>query len=633
MRARVLVVWAAMAAFVVWARLGGLIRVGFGQVAFQFPRRSIYTLALSPTIPLLAVAWVLLTAAAFAPTLRRALAKAAGRVSSRLPAALLLFLLGLSAWDARERWGCWFAAPLTAGLLAAAAAFSPRRVRFRVAWRVKRASRWLRAFSVRGGAWLVGAVSLPVLLAIRFLLYQNIPYTGDGASALFEAHLMAMGRLKLPSPEFPEFFMGTGIIVDNGWYSMYPPGHSLLLAAGVFLHVPWLVGALSGAATAALVYSVGARWFGKRCGALAALLLMTSPQWLAMSPSCMSHTTASLWLAVALAALCWSEGGHSTRNGGLGGLAIGLACATRPATGLAVGAPLAVAFWARQWKRPNGRRAILAAALALAAVGVLGLLYNWGTTGDPFELGYRHAGAYPRLGFGAPNGHTPLKGLFQTLNNLWALSAWGAGTFPGLYVFLALWWLLGPFGWRERTLAACWVALPFVYFFYYYQDYCIGPRLLYESGPAGALLAARGVEALFARLAAAAPPGARHRLGARAFTACAAALAIGAIPSDLNWLDRISGIHAGNVALMQGCRQFESDPKAVVFIYDFRQAITVAENLRHPDGPLFLKGQGKTRDGQFVAAHPDRRYWLITGGTTVSYEEALKGSQEANATD
>jgi hypothetical protein len=629
MRLRIILIGLGLLAGLSMARLHG--RVCYDGVGFSLhiPAGGYYRLAAGPTLWATAGMFALLGLGAFSAGFRRGARALARRFSRWAAPAAFVSLIALSYYEANWYWAPRSRVLLSLGFGGLACVLGPRRLRLGLA------RRWV-ALADRGGrmslgaaACVVGLAGFVALMAFKVFYYADVPMTGDGASSLFQAYILAQGHLKLPSPEFPDFFTGTGIQVYGGWYAMYPPAHAALLALGVRLGAPWLIGPLSGAVTAALVWLIGARWFGRRCATVAAGLLMTSPHWLAMSPSYMTHTSASLWLTVALAALAFSdEPKRAGRLGLLGGVALGLACASRPATGLFGGAPYAVAFVCLQARRPRGARVVALALAGALFIGALFMLYNWGTTGDPLVTGYQENSSKHWLGFGGAGGHTPAIGLLQTLNNLWAFSFWGPGCFPGALALLGLWFISTRFAWRETTLAAAWLALPVTYFFYYYQDFALGPRFLFEIGPPTALLCARGLESALERFADGMPGVFRRRLSTRTFVAAGLGLALGGVFVSGNVLLLMDNIAFRNRTFMANLRDFESKPESVIFVDNVLQGISVAENLRHPEGPLFLQHRGEERNRQYMAAHPEREYFFRDPSGVVPYEQALPETRQ-----
>ena len=89
--------------------------------------------------------------------------------------------------------------------------------------------------------------------------------------------------------------------------------------------------------------------------------------------------------------------------------------------------------------------------------------------------------------------HTPARGIIQTGDNLNALNRYlFEGPLPGLAMVLML-FLTFTQDPADYLLLASFAALPALYFFYWYQDLCLGPRFLYEGLAPLLLLSARGL--------------------------------------------------------------------------------------------------------------------------------------------
>ena len=129
------------------------------------------------------------------------------------------------------------------------------------------------------------------------------------------------------------------------------------------------------------------------------------------------------------------------------------------------------------------------------------LVYNYATNGNPFLFGYQiRWGADHTLGFAESSiittpPHTPIRGLGHTLSNFIALNQnlfeWPV---PSL-LFIGVFFM--PYLFKKNhydywLLAGLFVS-PIFYFFYFYQDICLGPRFFYNSLPFAVILTARAI--------------------------------------------------------------------------------------------------------------------------------------------
>ena len=229
------------------------------------------------------------------------------------------------------------------------------------------------------------ALIFAAALGLGLLSYRDRdrgPQIHDELAYVFQARLLLGGHLSAPSPPLPEFFEAAHLLVVPRFASKYLPGHALALAPFVALGAPWLWPVLAlGLAVCALYLSL--RWSGVEPGFAAggALLFLCSSSvtraWLTL----LSHSTAALCVALALAAAA-----RLRRQRPSIGLAVLLAAAagqallTRPFAGVALfaAAGLAVAIFA-------SFRHLLAFAATAAAAGAAVLLCCQAVTGRPLE--------------------------------------------------------------------------------------------------------------------------------------------------------------------------------------------------------------------------------------------------------
>jgi hypothetical protein len=360
---------------------------------------------------------------------------------------------------------------------------------------------------------LTSGVVLAVTNLISWRVFQHIPHVTDSIVQVFQGRIFASGRITLPS-RVDEYFFGFFYFINDGakMYAEYPFGHSLLLALGSLAHAEWLVNPLLGSAEITVLYFLGKELYDEKTGRIAALLGMASPFLLIMSSEYMNHASALLFLSLFLLFFFRTirplRGGHASSKLAdplLCGLSLAAALNIRPLTALAVSFPMAcysvyLLLRSRGKPLPAFLLVLVPVLLGLGAFGA----YSYLTTGDPFLTGYKAYGmlAYGHarwgLGFGArgPDDwglHTLAHGLSHTGNNLIALNQYlFAGPFPGLLLVLLLFltFTRKPIDW---LLLASFVALPALYFFYWYQDLIFGPRFLYESLAPILLLSARGL--------------------------------------------------------------------------------------------------------------------------------------------
>lgn len=351
---------------------------------------------------------------------------------------------------------------------------------------------------------LLGAV---VAWWVSEAIFERLPHLEDEFAFLWQAQVMAQGKIALPSPPEPKAFL-VPFVVDYGGlrFGKYPPGWPAALSLAARLGAPWSANALFGALSLWLIYRLGQRVRDGGLGLLAALLALASPMYWMLSGSLMSHVF-SLFLALAFLH-AWLDLTGLGRGAGkaprwlvaaVGGLALGLLVLTRPLTAAAIALPAMLhGAWLLWRGGAQMRRA--AAALVCWTLAVAALLPLWqaALTGDPWLNPYTLWWPYDRLGFGpgigvAASGHNLY---WAWRNTLFSLRAGLHDLFGWPYFS----WIFLPFGvWALRRNRAfrlalgTFASLVLAYGLYWVGSWTYGPRYYFESLPGLALASAAGL--------------------------------------------------------------------------------------------------------------------------------------------
>ena len=349
-------------------------------------------------------------------------------------------------------------------------------------------------------AALLGVGAFTLYAVIAQVVFSAKPLLIDEIIQVWQARVLASGRLWVPTPEFPEFTSAMHLVDHEGRrFGQFPMGGPAMLALGSLVRLEWLVGPLFGAASAMLAWALFRRIETRLGVALAATLLFTLAPFTAfMAGSHMNHVTALTWLLLAMLGLARATGTEAPRwqDGFLCGLGLGVAATIRPVDAVAFALPAAVWLGWQAWRirRPA---AFLASGVGVALPVALLLLSNAATTGHALLSGYELMwGTTVGLGFhtppwGAP--HTPLAGL--ELTNLYFLRLqlyFLDAPIPALLpVAVAL--LLAPkLEAFDRYLLSASVLLVGLYGMYWHDGFYLGPRFMYPLLPLLALWTVRG---------------------------------------------------------------------------------------------------------------------------------------------
>ncbi len=313
--------------------------------------------------------------------------------------------------------------------------------------------------------------------------FSRNPQLIDEMAQLLQARAFAAGRLAAPVPQPPEFFLiAQTFVTEAGWVSQYPPGETLLLAAGMRFHLEWLVNPVLGGVSVMLVFALGRGLYGKRTGLFAAFLFASSAWALFMSATYMNHV-AALVFALAAWVLILTPRSLRRRHIVAAGLFLAAVALTRPLDAVVVAVPILLWF-------ATGRRLISVGWLLLGAapIGLVWGYINWRMYGSPLTLGYTALHG-PDIGLGFhidPWGrlYTPLVGLSNMASAIRRLHIYFYEWPVPALLPLALWAIFG----RQRTrrslvVAGGILAGPLLYFFYWHSGFYPGPRFYYIAAP------------------------------------------------------------------------------------------------------------------------------------------------------
>jgi len=359
-------------------------------------------------------------------------------------------------------------------------------------WR-QTVGRWPRAVVIAAAA--AGLVVFAI--AVYHFVFSGNARSVDGFAQLFHARILLSGRTWIePPPELANFATLHMILGPDKWYSQYPPGQPLVLAAGLALGVWWLFQPLFGIGLVVAVYRL-AHWVaGETTARLSVALLAVCPFVVVMTASELTHLpAAALGLGAAAAATLLSgrrAGVWAVTAGGL----LGLMLAFRPLDAVAAAVPVGIIVLATA-----KRRVVSLALVALGGVlcALPTLAFNAATTGRWSEFGYSHLwGSGIALGFHDVPWGLPLtlaRAIGLTNLDLHQLNMYLFDLpFPVLPLAAAGYVLgrhrIGP---RDAVPFAAVLTLFALLFFYFHRDTFYGPRLVFSVVPWLVIMIARSI--------------------------------------------------------------------------------------------------------------------------------------------
>ncbi len=339
------------------------------------------------------------------------------------------------------------------------------------------------------------------------VVFERMPHIEDEIAYVWQARLIAAGKLTIPTPPDPKSFLVPFVVDYNGQrFGKYPLGWPAVLALGERLGVRFLVNPLLAGLGVWLTYLLGKRVFSEKIALLATGLTVISPFFLMNSGTLLSHPLGLVFSS--LFALAWLDGFGEPEAPRrwlptLGaGLALGGLALTRPFTAVAIGFPFALHglyLFVRGDRRL--RLHLITLGLVAGAVSSLHLLWQYIATGDPFFNLYTLWWPYDKVGFGPgygvrEQGHTLDMAFLNTGYSLLV----GAQDLFGWSYFS---WIFLPFGicaarknGKALLLGSVFPSMVIIYLAYWIGAYLFGPRYFYEGLYSLTLLSAAGIASL-----------------------------------------------------------------------------------------------------------------------------------------
>jgi 4-amino-4-deoxy-L-arabinose transferase-like glycosyltransferase len=475
---------------------------------------------------------------------------------------------------------------------------------------------------------LICALAFLVTAAVAYFAFERLPHLEDEVAYLFQAKTMALGRLTVPSPARPEAFWTPFVLEYRGQrFGKYPPGWPAVLALGELAHVAWLVNPLLAALSLYLVYRLGRTLYDGRTGLLAAALGLTSPLFLVLSGSFLSHLASLTWLLLFSLWFIWTAQGRSRWYALGAGLALGLAFLTRSLTATAYALPFVVYSLVQVVRRrqPHWPHYLIV-ALAGGAVAALLPAYQWAVTGDPWLNPYVLWWPYDRIGFGPgigamPGGHSPRFAWINLKQDLSRaatdLLGWPALSWVPLVLGLALrprrakdWALLAPFACLVVAYLFYWIGSPARLW---------GPRYYFEGFAGLWLLAAMGLVKVWGWA-----QGRQRWLRPLLVSVLVVMVAVNLAANLPYRMGEAHGFYGITRTQLEPIEEADLHD-ALVIVYAERWleygAMIAAMSPTLDDDVIYARGNGDELDAAVIATYPERIvYYLIDGKLSPAQE-------------
>jgi 4-amino-4-deoxy-L-arabinose transferase-like glycosyltransferase len=142
--------------------------------------------------------------------------------------------------------------------------------------------------------WFLACLALvffAVTCALSGMLFSHVPHVADSQSQYIQSKIFTSGQIYITPHPLQKFFNTQAMASWGNYYSLYPPGHAILLAIGQLIGMPWVINPTLGALFTIAVYYLSRELTGPATARLAAILALLSPFIVFMSSEYMNHAT------------------------------------------------------------------------------------------------------------------------------------------------------------------------------------------------------------------------------------------------------------------------------------------------------------------------------------------------------
>jgi len=196
------------------------------------------------------------------------------------------------------------------------------------------------------GLGRAAALVMGGLIMLWFVVgLRGAPSVSDDLTYFFQAHLFSRGKAMLPVSTLGSLKSALAwfwVVEGDGLYSFQIPGHSLLLALGVWLRAFYVIPVIESMITCYATYRAALLLYGSRTAFLTALLFLTSPYVLTVFSSYAVSTSVACGVSLVLWSWAAFRRNPSTGRVSILGIAVGFTCWMRPSAAFFVAFPIVV---------------------------------------------------------------------------------------------------------------------------------------------------------------------------------------------------------------------------------------------------------------------------------------------------
>ncbi len=297
----------------------------------------------------------------------------------------------------------------------------------------KSAILWVRFHFKWIAVFFLLALFTGLIAANRFILHSFMN-SADEHSCYFLAECIKRGKFWATPHPMSEFFEAVHVGNKNGkWFSVYPPGWPLLMAAGLKAQILDYVNPALTIVSLIFIYLAAKKLFGSLIAAFGIFLAAVTPFFIFNGASYSSHASCLLMIGIFLYGyLKWDES-QSQFWAFISAFAVGYGLGTRYLTMASIAAPFLIYKFIRLLtKKEKWSRSHTVFGCVLLIVLGLNFYYNFAITGNPLDAPNHFHHSWERLGF--KKDYSPVTALVFVSARFFYLIDWVPAAFVVLYL-------------------------------------------------------------------------------------------------------------------------------------------------------------------------------------------------------
>lgn len=250
---------------------------------------------------------------------------------------------------------------------------------------------------------IIAMISFLTVMAINHFIFPYYSNNHDEGVYIFQAKMLAEGKIYLNSDEYSDFF-NTWFFIndDNKLYSRYTPVHSLIICVFILLgNMGLTIGVMAGL-NIIFLYFIAKEIYDKDTAKIVSIICLSSPLFLIISSTYLSYTSSFLFGMIFIYYFIKSTKNDNRKYPMVAGIFLGVLFFDRPYDAILIGIPFIgyIIYRTVVGRDKKNFTNLYLICLSFLPIFLIVLSYNYVLTGNPFLFPFSKYEPLDTLGFG-----------------------------------------------------------------------------------------------------------------------------------------------------------------------------------------------------------------------------------------